>query len=119
MLYFSVGADFMLISNLWTEVVLHNGAKVTVVDFMYTGSEGTRNGGVPETAVVQFRYLSERTHIETFLEGYEQSVLIPMKRVEWKHGTLTLMPRKFKLILSWDTTIHKSQGLALEMAIFI
>ena len=61
--------------------------------------------------------LAKITDIEPFLEGYEQSVLIPMKQVEWKHGTLTLMRRKFKLILSWDTTIHKSQGLALEMAI--
>ena len=38
-LYLSVGADFILISNMWTEVGLHNGAKGTVVYFGYTDSE--------------------------------------------------------------------------------
>ena len=44
----------MLTSNLWTEVGLHNGAKGTVVDLVYTNSEGLRNGGVPESVVVKF-----------------------------------------------------------------
>ena len=37
-LYLSVGAYVMLISNMWTEVGLHNGAKGTVVYFVYTDS---------------------------------------------------------------------------------
>ena len=53
-LYLSVGADVILTSKLWNEVELHNGAKGTVIDFVYTDSEGTRNGGAPEAVVVQF-----------------------------------------------------------------
>ena len=81
-LYLSVGAYVMLISNMWTEVGLHNGAKGTVVIFGYTDSEGPINGGVSETVVVKFRYLSKSTDIEPFLEGHEQSLAIPIKQVE-------------------------------------
>ena len=69
----------MLTSNLWTEVGLHNGANGTVVDLVYTNSEGLRNGGVPESVVVKFWDLAENTYIESFLEGCEQSLTIPMK----------------------------------------
>ena len=81
-LYLSVGAYVMLISNMWTEVGLHNGAKGTVVIFGYTDSEGPINGGVSETVVVNFRDLSKISDIEPFLEGHEQSVEIPIKQVE-------------------------------------
>ena len=64
---------------MWTEVGLHNSAKGTVVDFLYMDYEGPRNGVVPEPVMVQFQDLSKSTYIEPFLEGYEQSVAIPMK----------------------------------------
>ena len=69
-LYISVSTDVMLTSNFWTEVGLHNGAKVKVVDFVYMDYGGPRNGGVSEAVVVQFRNLAKSTHIENFLEGY-------------------------------------------------
>ena len=50
---------------------------------MYTDSEGTRNGGVPEAVVEKFLDFSKCTGIEPFIEGYEQSVMIPMKYVQW------------------------------------
>ena len=57
---------------MWTEFGLHNSAKGTVVDFMYTDYEGPRNGIVaPEAVVVQFRDLAESTGIEPFIEGYK------------------------------------------------
>ena len=40
-----------------------------------------------------------------------------MKHVEWKHGTFTLMQRKFLLMLSLAITTHKSQGRTLEIKI--
>ena len=78
-LYLSVVADVVLTSNLWNEVGLHNGAKVTVVYFVYTDSEGSINGGGIEAVVVQLQHLAESTHIEPFLEKYERSVAILMK----------------------------------------
>ena len=60
--------------------------------------------------MVQLLYLSKSTHIDPFLEGYEQSVAILMKHVEWKNGTFTLIQRNFLLMLSWAITTHKSQG---------
>ena len=39
-LYLSIGIYDMLTSNLWNGFGLHNGAKVTIVDFVYTHSEG-------------------------------------------------------------------------------
>ena len=81
-LYFSVGVDGMLTSNLWTEVGLSNITRGTVLDFVYKDSEGTINGGVPEAVVVQFQDLVESTDIEPFLEEHEQSVPIPMRQVE-------------------------------------
>ena len=80
-LYLSVGEDVMLTSIFWTEVGLNNGYKVTVVDFVYTDSEGPRNGDVPEAVLEQFLYLTEITDIEPFIEGCERSVAIPMKNV--------------------------------------
>ena len=116
-LYLSVGAYVMLISNMWTEVGLHNGAKVTVVIFGYTDSEGPINGGVSETVVVNFRDLSKSTDNEPFLEGFEQGVVIPIKQVEYKHEHSTLLRGKFPLMLSWDFYFHKSQVLTSEMEI--
>ena len=74
---------------MWTEVKLHNGSKITFVDFVYTDSGGPRNNGVLEAVVVQFQDLAKSTDIEPFIEGYEQIVVIPMKQVDWKHFTLT------------------------------
>ena len=84
---------------MWTELGLHNGAKGTVVDSVHTDSEGPISGGVPEAVVGQFQDLSQSTDIEPLLEGYERSVAIPMKQVEWKHGNLTLIQRQFPLMM--------------------
>ena len=80
-LYLSIGADVLLTLNLWTEVGLDNHTKGTVLYFLYTYSEGPRNGGVPKAVAVQLWYLAKSTHIEPFLEVYEQSVEIPIKRL--------------------------------------
>ena len=40
-----------------------------------------------------------------------------MKHVEWKHGILTLMQGKFRLMLSLAITTHKSKGCTLESKI--
>ena len=79
-LYICVGSEVMLTSNLWTEVVLHNGAEVKQIDFVYIDSSGPKNGGVHNAVVVQFIFLSGEDDIQPFLDGYPRSVAIPMNK---------------------------------------
>ena len=39
------------------------------------------------------------------------------KQVEWKHNGKILIRKQFTLMLTWDITIHKSQGSTLELAL--
>ena len=70
----------MLISNLWTEVGLHNGAKGKVIYVVYIDTSGPKNGGIPEAIVVQFWSLAGEDDIQPFLDGYPRSVAIPMNK---------------------------------------
>ena len=49
-----MGSEVILTSNLWTEVGLHDGAKVKMINFVYIYALVPRNGVVPEAVVVQF-----------------------------------------------------------------
>ena len=60
-----MGAEVILTSNLWSDVRLKSGDKVTVVDFFYNNAEGPRSGKLIETAVVQFCDLD--SEVITFL----------------------------------------------------
>ena len=111
-----MGSEVILTSNLWTEVGLHDGAKVKMINFVYIDALVPRNGVVPEAVVVQFRSLSGEDDIKLFIGGNPRNVTIPMKQVEWKHNVKTLIRMQFPLMLSWAITIHKSQRHTLELA---
>ena len=74
-LYLTKGDDVMLISNLWTPVGFHNGARGKVIDFVYMNSDGPRYQNFPEAVVVQFSHLEPDT--PDYLEDYPGSVAIP------------------------------------------
>ena len=108
----------MLTSNLWTEVGLHNGAKGTIVDFVYTTSTGPRSGALPEAVVVQFREL--HSGVQPFLQDVPRTVAISPFTVEWmcpNGGREPFIRTQIPLVLAWAFTIHKSQGKTLDHAV--
>ena len=74
----------MIKSNLIDIRRAKNGAKSTVIDFVYKNAEGPRSGKLTEAAVVQFCELD--SEVMTFLPGVPRNVAIPVHRVEQKRG---------------------------------
>ena len=60
-----------------------NGAKSTVISFVYKNAEGYRSGKLTEASVVQFCELDIK--VMTFLPRVPRNVAIPVHCVEWKH----------------------------------
>ena len=117
-LYLAVGAEVMLISNLWVDVVLNNGAKVNVSGFLYKNSDGprTKKGEkFPEAVVVQFHSMAEG--VEPFLEGVPNTFSIPVVSAEWRIGTNYFNRKQFPLVLSWSFTIHKALSKNLNPSV--
>ena len=74
----------MLTSNLWTYVEIQNGAKGTIIDFVYKNAECPRSGKLTEAVVVQFCELD--SEFMPFIPGLLLTVAITVHRVEWKRG---------------------------------
>ena len=97
----------MLTYNLWTDVGLKNGAKVTVIDFIYNNNEDPRSGKLKEAVVFQFHELD--IEVIPFLLGAPWTVVNPVHRVEWKIGNSdTFIWHQIPIILSWAFKIHKA-----------
>ena len=89
----------MFTSNLWTYVGIQNGAKGTVIDFVYKNAECPRSGKWTEAVFVQFCELDNE--FMTFLPGFPRTVAIKVHCVEWKRGnSATFICHKIPLILS-------------------
>ena len=56
-LYLAVGAEAMLTYNLWTDIRINNGAKNTVIDFVYKNSEGPMIGEFPEALFYSIHWI--------------------------------------------------------------
>ena len=74
----------MLTSNLWTYVVIQNGANGTVIDFVYKNAVCPRSGKLTEAVVVQFCDLD--SEFMPFIPGLLLTVAIRVHRVERKRG---------------------------------
>jgi ATP-dependent exoDNAse (exonuclease V) alpha subunit len=96
---FAVGADVMLMMNLWTKAGLVNGACGRVVDIL-------KPDDFRKTRILMVDFPT-----------YRGPALLPSRP---SIVPITQVPgRKFKgvpLTLAWAITIHKSQGLSLERA---
>ena len=64
----------MITSNLWANIC--NGAKSTVVYFIYKGESGPISRNLPEAVVVQFSELDD--DYEPFISKITQIVAIPV-----------------------------------------
>ena len=86
---------------MWSEVVLHNGAKGKVVDVVYLTKEGPFSADLPESVVVKFSLLSHA--VKPFFSKIPGSVAFPPPTVECQIGLgnkLKMSRRQFPLALS-------------------
>ena len=98
----------MLSCNLWTERRLVNGSMGTVASILY------RSGGpldLPVAVMVQFDKYSGPTW------GGDRCVPIAPVTRTWRSGQRKLSRQQLPLRLAWAVTVHKSQGLTLDMAV--
>ena len=100
-------ARVMLISNLWVEMGLVNGAIGTVKAICY------QNGGPPDlplAVMVKFdKYCGP-----TFHDG---TIPITPIRHSWSSSGVQCSRLQVPLKLAWAVTIHKSQGLTLDKVV--
>ena len=100
-------ARVMLISNLWVDKGLVNGAMGTIEAICY------RSGGPPDLPVavmVRFdHYIGPTLH--------DGTVPIPPIRQTWSTSGSQCSRLQLPLKLAWAVTIHKSQGLTLDKVV--
>jgi len=103
----SVGARVMLITNLWVEVGLVNGAVGTVISILY------QTGGPPDLPLAVMIRFDNYTG-PTFPD---QTVpIVPVRRT-WHSSTGNCSRLQIPLKLAWAVTIHKAQGLTLDKVV--
>ena len=100
-------ARLMLISNLWVETGLVNGAMGTVKAIFYQ-REGPPD--LPLAVMIKFDCYSGPTL-------HDGSVpIIPVRRT-WLHSGAACSRLQLPLKLAWAVTIHKAQGLTLDRVV--
>jgi ATP-dependent DNA helicase PIF1 len=103
-LYLAHNARVMLISNLWVEAGLVNGAIGTVKAICYSSGEPA---ALPTAVMITFDSYSGPTLSDGTVP------IVPLRRT-WGHSCSRL---QLPLKLAWAITIHKSQGLTLDKAV--
>ena len=100
-------AHVMLISNLWTDVGLVNGAMGTIQAICY------RSGGPPDLPVAVM------VHFDQYIGPtlHDGTVPIPPIRQTWSASGSQHSRLQLPLKLAWAVTIHKSQGLTLDKVV--
>ena len=104
-------ANVMLTMNLWTTAGLCNGATGTVVDIIYKDNTGPPD--LPLAILVQFDEYTGPAFLPT---RHRNCVSISPFTATLHIGGTTHERQQLPLRLSWAITIHKSQGLMLELA---
>ncbi|CAG8666979.1 16356_t:CDS:2 [Cetraspora pellucida] len=111
-LFLSIGAHVMLISNLWTNQGLVNRTMGMVVDILY--ELGRTPPLLPTVILAKMNnYMGSMISIL----NYHKVVPIWLIKYTWKGKSENCFRMQFSLCLAWAITIHKSQGLTLQHAI--
>ena len=94
----------MLITNLWVEVGLVNGAVGTVISICY------ERGGPPDLPLAVMVKFDDYTGPTL----PDQTVPITPVRCTWASSACNYSRLQIPLKLAWAVTIHKAQGLTLD-----
>ena len=103
----AMSARVMLISNLWVDVGLVNGAMGTVEAICY------RTGGPPDLPIAVM------VHFDSYSGPtlHDRTVPITPLRRSWSSSGVQCSRLQLPLKLAWAVTIHKSQGLTLDKVV--
>ena len=106
-IHIAKGARVMLISNLWVEAGLVNGAMGTVQAICY------QSGGPPALPTAVMVHFDAYTG-PTLSDGTVP--IVPLRR-SWMSGSSACSRLQLPLKLAWAITIHKAQGLTLDKVV--
>jgi len=103
------GAQMMITTNLWSETGLTNGAKCTVRYIVY--SDDRCPPMLPDVVLVHVpQYVGP-----AFLQSDPKLIpIVPLQR-SWPEGSKTLVRTMIPLTPAYAISIHKSQGMSLDM----
>jgi ATP-dependent DNA helicase PIF1 len=105
------GCRVMLTANLWTKAGLVNGSMGTIQDILF---EEQGPPALPTAVLVIFEKYNGPTI--TTLEGCKVVPIAPIKR-SWEGKNGIICSRiQIPVCLAWAITVHKSQGLTLDLA---
>ena len=110
-LFLSKDSKVRLLTNLWVEAGLYNGALGTVVDIIYAKDITPPN--LPAVVLVRFKHFKGPA---LKIEGkVYKNVPIVLFEAEWFDGK-DMSRKQIPLKLAWAIIIHASQGQTLEGA---
>ena len=111
MVLLAKAAQVMLISNLWQQTGLCNGATGIIEDILY--SSGQKPPNLPIAVLVHFHdYVGP-----AFITNKPKCIPISPQTFEWTTGSIRLSRQQIPLRLCYAITIHKSQGQTLNKAV--
>ena len=110
------GCRAMLTKNLWKEAGLVNGAQGTIEEIVYKpGNDPSK--GPPDIIYMNIpQYIGPPLCPETFPDN-PKVVPIIRQKANWIDGKVFCTRTQFPLLPSYAITIHKSQGMTLELVI--
>lgn len=109
-LFLAKGAKIMLRKNLWTEQGLVNGAIGHIVDIVYN-QDSRPSYDAPALLICHFP-----SYKGPYLDPEKKTVPIITEQRSWTTDSgIQCTREQFPVSLAYATTVHKSQGLTLEM----
>jgi ATP-dependent exoDNAse (exonuclease V) alpha subunit len=116
-----LGCRVMLTRNLWANLGLVNGAQGTVYDISWAEGANVSNDP-PQVIMVAFDSYTGPPFLtpdgEELRDGSKLVVPILRVRQEFTLGASTGYREQFPLLVCYAITVHKSQGVTLDKAVY-